>query len=133
MDSRKLSRTALWAISVLLASCCRCPGPERPGGRHRDDRQWGRFVAVVFRDDGRPVAGAGCGDVGFGQSCCPRWTASAEFIILERIGTANQTLVTTYPGAPNPATQFIVGQGTDRLYSGDLTQGFAGGPKIGLT
>lgn len=76
--------------------------------------------------------GAGYVDTGFGQAYRSRWTASADFIILERIGTANQTLVTTYPGAPNPATQFIVGQGTDRLYSGDLTQGFAGGPKIDL-
>ena len=75
---------------------------------------------------------AGCCDVGFGQSCCSRWTASAEFIILERIGTANQTLVTTYPGVPSPTTQYIVGQGTDQLYSSDLTQGFAGGPKVGL-
>jgi hypothetical protein len=76
---------------------------------------------------------AGSCDVGGCQSsCCPRWTASADFIILDRIGTANQTLVSTYPGPPSPTTQFVVGQGADRLYSGDLTQGFAGGPKIGL-
>ena len=62
----------------------------------------------------------------------PQWTASAEFIILERIGTADQTLVSTYPGALPILHNSIVGQGTDRLYSGDLTQGFAGGPKIGL-
>ena len=30
-------------------------------------------------------------------------------------------------------SQLIVGQGTDRLYSDDLTQGFAGGPRVGLT
>ena len=75
---------------------------------------------------------AGCCDVGFGQACCSRWTASAEFIILERTGTANQTLVTTYPGIPNPTTQYIVGTGADQFYSSDLSQGFAGGPKVGL-
>jgi hypothetical protein len=76
---------------------------------------------------------ANCCDMGLDQSCCcHRWTASAEFITLDRIGTVNQTLVTTYPGAPNPTGQYIVGQGTDQVYSSDLTQCFAGGPKVGL-
>jgi hypothetical protein len=64
----------------------------------------------------------------------PRWTASAEFMLWDRIGTVRETLVTTYPvPPPPPMPQLIVGQGTDQLYSDDLTQGFAGGPKVGLT
>ena len=36
---------------------------------------------------------AGCCDVGPCQPCCcPQWTASADIIILDRIGGANQTL-----------------------------------------
>jgi hypothetical protein len=75
---------------------------------------------------------ANCPEACLGQPRCTCWTASAEFIILQRIGTSEQTLVTTYPGVPSPQTQYIVGQGTERLSSSDLTQGFAGGPKIGL-
>jgi hypothetical protein len=70
------------------------------------------------------------------SSYSPRWTASAECIIWERIGTVNETLVTTYPVQPvqpPPMPTLIVGQGTDRLYSDGLPQGFAGGPKVGLT
>ena len=53
---------------------------------------------------------------------------------MERIGTVNQTLVSTYPvvAPPSSPSQLIVGQGTERLNSDDLFQGFAGGPKIGL-
>jgi hypothetical protein len=55
-------------------------------------------------------------------------------MLWDRIGTVRETLVTTYPvPPPPPMPQLIVGQGTDQLYSDDLTQGFAGGPKVGLT
>ena len=73
---------------------------------------------------------AGIGDVEFGMPGCSRWTISADAILLERLGTAHQTLVSTYPGVPSPSTQFVVGQGTDRLYSDDLVHGFALGPKL---
>jgi hypothetical protein len=80
-----------------------------------------------------PLQGAGIGDASFGLPGPSRWTVSADSLLLERLGTANQTLVSTYPGVPSPTTQFVVGQGTDRLNSDDLVQGFAVGPKLGLT
>ena len=56
-----------------------------------------------------------------------RWTASAEFIILDRIGSVNQTLVERVPGNMPPN-----GPGTEALNSNDFQQGFAGGPRVGL-
>jgi hypothetical protein len=79
-----------------------------------------------------PSPGAAPSDLSFGPASGSTWTASAECIVLQRIGTAADTLITTYPGVPNPQTTFTVGQGTDRLYSGDLKQDFAAGPKLGL-
>jgi hypothetical protein len=132
VNSRKSLRMALWAMSVLLASSVVALGRNGPAA---DIAMTGNGEASLpsFSETAADQSqGAGCCDVGFGQSCCSRWTASAEFIVLERIGTSNQTLVSTYPGIPSPQTQFTVGQGTDQLYSTGLTQGFAGGPKIGL-
>ena len=55
-------------------------------------------------------------------------------MIWDRIGTGRETLVTIYPVPLLPImSQLIVGQGTDQLYSDDLTQGFAGGTRVGLT
>lgn len=69
----------------------------------------------------------GYGDPGVGQSCCnPRWTASAEFLGLFRIGGAGQTLVSTYP----PHDPIVPGTGTERLNSSDLGQGFAAGSRL---
>jgi len=59
--------------------------------------------------------------------CHPRWTASADFIILDRVGSFNQTLVETVPHN-EPYTN----PGTEVLNANDLQQGFAGGPKLGL-
>jgi hypothetical protein len=132
MNSRKLFSTVLWAILVLPTSSTVALGQNDPAadrlltGNGEDSPP--SFSQTTVDE---PPCPGGC-DVGFGQPCCSRWTASADFIILDRIGTVNQTLVTTYPGDPNPKTKYIVGEGTDRLYSSDLTQGFAGGPKVGL-
>ena len=71
---------------------------------------------------------SGCCDEGCCSSCfCPRWTASAEFIILDRIGSVNQTLVERVPGNMPPNSP-----GTEALNSNDFQQGFAGGPRVGL-
>jgi hypothetical protein len=132
MNSGRIFATAICVILVVSTRSPRVLGQTAPlaGQSLMDSGGESPLPRSVTTVD--PSQGAGCCDVGFGQSCRSRWTASAEFIILERTGTANQTLVTTYPGLPSPKTQFIVGQGTDRLYSSDLTQGFAGGPKVGL-
>ena len=61
----------------------------------------------------------------------PRWTVSADFIILDRIGGVPYALVETVPHSVSlndlPSTP-----GTVMLNAGDLQQGFSGGPKLGL-
>ncbi len=61
----------------------------------------------------------------------PRWTISAESIILERVGGVSRTLVERVPGAVSfsnvPTTP-----GTPALNSNDF-QDFSAGPKVGLT
>jgi hypothetical protein len=66
--------------------------------------------------------------VRYRSSCGPRWTASADFIILDRIGSFNQTLVERVPLKDDPFKT----TGTEALNSNDLQQGFAAGPKLDL-
>jgi hypothetical protein len=58
------------------------------------------------------------------SSCCPRWTVSAEFVTLERVGTFPSTLVSMVHIPPTLSTEV--------LNATDLHQGFAGGPRLGL-
>lgn len=137
MNFRKLSSTALCAILVLLASSAVAPGQNDPtgdrwlAGNGENSPPWLSGTAAD------PSQGAGGEVVDFGPSwVSPRWTASAELILWDRLGTVNETLVTTYPVQPiqpPPMPTLIVGQGTDRLYSDDLAQGFAAGSRVGLT
>ena len=71
-------------------------------------------------------------DLGSYSPCChPRWTASADFIILDRIGGVPYALVETVPHSVHlddlPKTP-----GTVMLNANDLQQGFSAGPKLGL-
>lgn len=67
----------------------------------------------------------------FTSTCCPRWTASAEFICFERIGSIDRTLVERVPG-PVPPTGPIGTNGVEALNANDLRQGFSGGPRLSL-
>ena len=72
---------------------------------------------------GQPQYAGGC-DAGCGLPyCCPRWTASADFIILDRVGSINQTLVERGTTIYN---------GVEVLNADEFHQGFAGGPQVGL-
>ena len=134
MKSRTLFGTVACAMLVLATSSAAALGQNDPAAYP---------LLVGNAEDSPPSISetmadqwpcAGCCDVGGCPSgCCPRWTASADFIILDRIGTVNQTLVTTYPVSPPPVpSQLVVGAGTERLNSDDLNQGFAGGPRVDL-
>jgi Putative beta barrel porin-7 (BBP7) len=69
----------------------------------------------------------GC-NPGCSQRCyCPQWTASADFIILDRIGGFDQTLVRGFTADTNFQTI-----GTELLNANDFRQGFSGGPRVGL-
>lgn len=68
-----------------------------------------------------------CCDLGGCSPCSfPRWTASADFIMLERIGSVPYTLVERVPGG-HPRRP-----GTEVLNATDLHQGFSDGPRVGL-
>ena len=132
MNADRIFAIAFFVILAGATSSPRVLGQTAPLAERSVADSGGESPSLFFGTTVDLSQGAGCCDLGFGQSCCPYLAVSAESIILERVGTANQTLVTTYPGVPSPKTQYIVGQGTDRLSSSDLTQGFAAGPKISL-
>jgi hypothetical protein len=61
----------------------------------------------------------------------PRWTASADFIILDRVGSFDQTLVETINGTVS-VKDLANTPGTPVFNATDLHQGFCGGPRLGL-
>lgn len=66
----------------------------------------------------------------------PRWTVSAEAIVLGRIGGVNQTLVERVPGTVpffNPPYDTSTAPGVEAFNSNQFRQGFSAGPKISLT
>ncbi len=65
------------------------------------------------------------------QGAPPRWTISAEAIILNRIGNANRTLVERVP-ATVPLPNLATAPGTEALNSNDFRQGLSPGPRIGV-
>ncbi|MGA9822329.1 MAG: BBP7 family outer membrane beta-barrel protein [Desulfobaccales bacterium] len=65
------------------------------------------------------------------QGATPRWTISAEAIILDRIGSVNRTLVERVPGFGSVSSLFTT-PGTEALNTNNLRQGFSPGPKIGV-
>ncbi len=108
----KMQQFALMAALVAFAALS-TPGAAGAAG-------FNQFVG--FGD--QPLC-TGCCDVGCGPSCCcPRWTASADFIILDRIGGTNQPLVSR--------TDSLSTSGTVVLTGNDFQQGFAAGPRVGV-
>jgi hypothetical protein len=69
---------------------------------------------------------AGPRDGGLRPSCSSRWTASADFITWDRIGSVHYALISNVPSMLSPDP------GTELLNASDLRPGFAGGPKFGL-
>ena len=67
----------------------------------------------------------------------PRWTVSAEAIVLGRIGGVNQTLVERVPGTipffNPPYIDTLTARGVEAFNSNQFRQGFSAGPKISLT
>ena len=67
----------------------------------------------------------------------PRWTISAEAIVLGRIGGVNQTLVERVPGTVPffnpPYIDTLTARGVEAFNSNQFRQGFSAGPKISLT
>jgi hypothetical protein len=61
----------------------------------------------------------------------PRWTVSAEAIVLSRLGGVNQTLVARVPGVV-PFYLTSTAPGTEAFNSNQFQQGFSAGPKISV-
>ena len=61
----------------------------------------------------------------------PRWTVSAEAIVLERIGGVSRTLVERVPGTV-PFFSVPTAPGVEAFNSSQFQQGFSAGPKIDL-
>ena len=128
MDSRRLFGTVLGTVFVLWTSAAAVLGqyaPAADGPLTGASDGWLPPFSAAAPD---PSQGAGRCEAGFGESCCcPRWTASADYIILDRVGSFNQTLVSTVSRSEPPSDP-----GTEVLNANDLQQGFAGGPRVGL-
>lgn len=67
-----------------------------------------------------------------GSSLPPRWTVSAETLILDRVGTADQSLVARVPGSV-AFNAVPSATGSQALSSTDLDQGFSPGFRLGAT
>ena len=137
MNSRKVFGTVICAILVLAISSAITLGREDPAAYRLIT---GDAEESPPKDSGLPMdqsqgvdyCNPGCGNAdccnpGCSQRCyCPQWTASADFIIMDRVGGVDRTLVEEVPpptfAAPNTAM----------LNANDFRQGFYGGPRVGL-
>lgn len=127
MKSCKVFGTFISVILVLATSIAIASGQDEPAAY--------RLITGDAEDSPSSVNGTGvaqpedvgCCDTGCCNSCCcPRWTATADFIIFDRIGTSSQTLVSRI----SRDTQLTTGP--EMLNSNDFRQGFYGGPRVGL-
>ena len=137
MNSRKVVGTVICAILVLAISSAITLGRDDPAAYRLitgDAEETPPADSEMPMDQSQGMnccnpgcCNLGCNNTGCGQRCyCPRWTASADFIILDRIGSVDQTLVEESP----PAT--FAAPGIRLLNANDFRQGFAGGPRLDL-
>ena len=117
-------------VAMLFLSITPSAGDdENSTGKSADSKDSPLSFSQVPVDQSQ---GAGCCDTGCSQSSRPpRWTVSADAIILDRIGGVNRTLVERVPGAV-PLPDLSTTPGTKALNSNDFQQGFSAGPRIGL-
>jgi hypothetical protein len=142
MLSRNLVGTVLGGILVWAASFAAALGQNDPavGGLLASSGEDLPLSSSPMPAD--TAQDAGGRDLG---CCCqpsggPRWTASADFIFLDRLGGANQTLVEIVPNTPtrdripgsNSFAALYTAPGTDALNGNGFQQGFAGGPRLDL-
>jgi hypothetical protein len=121
---KQLILAALLAIIALIT-----PGGA---GAAEFDQSIGPNDSTLSGTPADQAQGAGGNDVDSSQaSRSPRWTVSADCIILDRVGGANQTLVERVPGTV-PFDNVAATSGIQALNSNNLNQGFAPGLKLGL-
>jgi hypothetical protein len=93
-----------------------------------------------YQSEGYPQQGCygqGCGVAGcygegcYQSSCGPRWTATADAMIMDRIGTKSRTLVQGVTPIFDGETS-LDDEVTELLNSNDFKQGFFSGPRVSL-
>jgi hypothetical protein len=132
VDSRRSFATVAGAIVALsvIASFAQGQNSPTPDRSATDDRGYSSPLCSEAAADQPPCPDC---DAIFGRPCrSARWTASADLIALERVGSFHQTLVETVPGTV-PFNDLSKTPGTERLNATDLRQDFSAGPRFGLT
>jgi hypothetical protein len=132
MNSRKVIGTVICAILVLATSTALSQGRDDPAAYRLITGEAEESPSMDSKMPMDQSLGLDCCNASCNPSCSqkcysPRWTASADFIMLDRIGGADQTLVEQSPPvtlAPPP--------GIPLLNANDFRQGFHGGPRLGL-
>jgi hypothetical protein len=129
MNSLKLFGTSIYTIVLMSAISAVAMGQN---ATLADSRllENADYPSPATADDESQSA-SGC-DIDFTKSCrAARWTASADFIILDRIGSVDRKLVELVSGSV-PVDQIHHTFGPEALNADDFQQGFAGGPRFGL-
>jgi hypothetical protein len=131
MNTRNLFETALCTIFVLAANSIIALGQNEPAA-YSSLADNGEISPASFSETmAEQPQGAGCHDVlGSLSAGCPRWTASAEFLIFDRIGGGNQTLVEKLPSSVRFVD--IANTSGDVVLTGNDFQGFSGGARVGM-
>ena len=131
MNSRNLFGTAICAILVWAANSAAALGQIDPAAYRllSDNGEDSPLSASETAADLSPSAGC-CEVDGCLTPCRPRWTAAADFIILDRVGGGNQTLVERL--SRSVKFEDIAGTPGAVALTGNDFQGFCGGPRVGL-
>jgi hypothetical protein len=132
MNSRRVLSTALCAILAYSMSSTVVLGQIGPKADRLPTDNGGDLQSTFSETTVNQSPDAGCCNLGLGQSSCdPRWTASADFIILDRVGSVSYTLVEKVSSSV-PYDDLRHTFGPELLNANDLHQGFAGGPRLSL-
>ena len=132
MNSRNLFAIAISATLALATSSAAALDQNDPAVSPLLTGNGADSPPSLFETTADQSPCAGCCDAGCCQSfCCPRWTASAGFIILDRIGGTNQTLVSRVPGTVD-LKDLHKYPGAEVLDGNDFHEGFSGGPSVDL-
>jgi hypothetical protein len=133
MNSRNLFAAVICAILALATRSAAALDQNAPADDRLPIDSNGEVSRPALSETitDQPQDTGGC-DVGCWQSCAgPRWTAEADFIILDRIAGPSQTLVDRVPRSVRFGDLFTT-PGTESLNMNDFQQGFAAGPQIDL-
>jgi hypothetical protein len=137
MNSRKVFGTVICAILVLAISTALSLGKDDPAAYRLitgDAEESPSMDSKTPMDQslGLDCCNASCCNPSCSQKCySPRWTASADFIMLDRIGSADRTLVEGISRTPVDDGDSIL-TGTELLNAKDFRQGFFSGPRLDL-